>query len=227
MPTNSSNRCPRAFTLIELLVVVAIIALLASILVPALYRARGMGKLAVCLSNLRSIATGITLYFSDGRFKDLGSPSSFQHGWAAYGQDRDGVWGWIGIGKLYGTEIITAAQTFYCPARNDYYERHLELGLWPNPTPGDWLWMGYVSRNWDTASGGIDGNITPSLGIAQVVAVDVSGHMPPSTGVFTEHPDVNAINLAFNDGHARTMLWDEADSLHKGPWCVYWYDGYP
>ncbi len=52
----------RSFTLIELLVVVAIIALLISILLPSLARARELSKRAVCLSNLRQLLVGNTLY---------------------------------------------------------------------------------------------------------------------------------------------------------------------
>ena len=49
------HRKPKAFTLIELLVVVSIIALLVSILLPALGTARDQGRSAVCKVNLRSI----------------------------------------------------------------------------------------------------------------------------------------------------------------------------
>jgi prepilin-type N-terminal cleavage/methylation domain-containing protein/prepilin-type processing-associated H-X9-DG protein len=56
----------RAFTLIELLVVVAIIALLISILLPSLSRARELSKRTVCLSNLRGIGQGMYIYAQDG-----------------------------------------------------------------------------------------------------------------------------------------------------------------
>lgn len=50
------HRKSRGFTLIELLVVVAVIALLVSILLPSLGRARQLARSAVCKSNLRHIA---------------------------------------------------------------------------------------------------------------------------------------------------------------------------
>jgi len=54
-----------AFTLIELLVVIAIIALLISILLPALNNAKQEGSKTKCLSNLRSIVTANLVYFED------------------------------------------------------------------------------------------------------------------------------------------------------------------
>lgn len=55
------------FTLIELLIVIAIVALLIGILLPVLSAARKAGQAAVCLSNVRQIATAANVFATDNR----------------------------------------------------------------------------------------------------------------------------------------------------------------
>ena len=61
LPAVSRRKCA-AFTLVELLVVVAILAIIISMLLPALRSAREAGKSAACKSNQHQIGLGIAVY---------------------------------------------------------------------------------------------------------------------------------------------------------------------
>jgi len=85
--TKRANREHRGFTLIELLVVVAILALLISLLLPAMGRAREQARISVCASQFRQHGMAFQMYAQDWddyivssvQFPDIVTPT-YDHG---------------------------------------------------------------------------------------------------------------------------------------------------
>src|SRR5690348_17671107 len=86
----------RGFTLVELLVVIGIIALLVSILLPALNKAREDAKRVRCLSNQRQLVMAWQMYASDNKGKIVGSNTPT---YTTQGPDGRGWWNWAAAGN--------------------------------------------------------------------------------------------------------------------------------
>ncbi len=117
------------FTLIELLVVIAIIALLVSILTPALNLARKQAQAAVCLANQKGLIMAYKLYIgdNDGWLVNAVANPGVKDAWVYPPTDPSGTAVWqagqavpeedrfrgIREGKLY--KYINTVEQYHCP----------------------------------------------------------------------------------------------------------------
>jgi len=160
-----TQKAKTGFTLIELLVVIAIIAILLSILLPAVGKARELAKRSVCSNQLKQIGLAVPLYATD--FENLlpwwgystsGTPES--HPTVVYKDD------WVYPNKelkplrlacLYEGKYLTEPKMFYCPSNKsalyqyesyiEYRDRPTEWGFLPqdiNKDRNEWVRTGYL-----------------------------------------------------------------------------------
>ena len=113
---------PRAFTLVELLVVIAIIALLMSILMPALGRVRKQAKLVICQSNLKQWGAVFSMYTGD-------NDGYFQEGWGS-GPTPASNW-WMGATRPYYNNV---GELRCCPMAANLDKKvedgYINFGVW-------------------------------------------------------------------------------------------------
>jgi len=226
----------RAFTLIELLVVIAIIAILASILFPVFARARENARRTSCLSNLKQIGLGMTMYVQD-------YDERYPYGYYTYADEeppngwwRADTWYWMNIIYPY----VKNDQLFVCPStaspmdgnhpnRNHNYGANRDILHTTTQYSGPLSMAGVTSpastylfmdslvystrydyvRNGDE-TWGIPGVCGLVAGAAQTVADCNKGR----------HFDGN--NVTFADGHAKWLttsaMLAEANKSDHGNW---------
>lgn len=132
-PTSTSRP---AFTLIELLVVISILALLASLLLPALSSARERGRRAICLSNLRQVGIAIQCYASDSEGKmpygpkapPFTSPSEFYPSTGAPTSLLSLRTGEpVALGLLLAQYLAAQPKVLFCPSSDQPLDAGAEL----------------------------------------------------------------------------------------------------
>lgn len=96
-----------AFTLIELLATIAIVAIVAALVFPAMARARESAKQAVCVSNFRQAAQASLLYHGD--YDDRMAPASYAPG--SYASSRNDKT-WVQLLLPY----VRNFRVFFCPS---------------------------------------------------------------------------------------------------------------
>lgn len=221
----------KAFTLIELLVVVAIIALLISILLPSLSRARELSKRTVCVANQRGLGQAFYIYAQDdpGVFPSIAQTTTVTTGtqqfYLCWSADRSVEPSTTGIPSVTVDmwAVVKANNTtpkqFVCPSTSDvpdpaqdttvYYDflsvNHISYGYQFQHSPNRRI-IGTSSE--PTFPVLADGNPYIKGGLATAdLSKDRTG---PGNGNSMNHTNREGQNVLYQDGHA---------NFEKGPDC--------
>jgi len=213
------KKAGRGFTLIELLVVVAIIAILAAMLLPALSQAREKARQAVCMNNLKQIGLMMHMYGQD--YDDYVVPVN-SYLWGV-GPNATNKMTWPYFLLPY---FDNKTKIFYCPVKTPWSRDPFTAR-----GPGSYGMNYYLHRNladsgyqWHkiSRSGSVIVAGDKSRSASEYLKKTTDANDPPdcrhgarkvvrTTG--TAHPYTDGMcTILFMDGHAEACTWNSLGS---------------
>ncbi len=212
----------KGFTLIELLVVVAIIAILASMMLPALSKARNTARRSSCLNNMKQIGMAMTIYGGDFADAPPGVAMRYARAFADTATYHSGYVGPMGAGFLHNLDYLRGPDTYYCPGRGaDSFYKHTDKhhANWSGSLNAGWIHIGYYLATGNLGNDGLDFATNPAWRFSRwhnfggsgnndqiVLGMDYPAKLNPGTGWqpggASKHSHGMGYNTVYLDGHA-------------------------